>query len=84
MNSAHIILAWLGDAVIKPNYLFESLNKIGLEKRFEAQLRLWINTGTVNVTVSDPAANATGYNLTPANNTFSNTCPIIINYAARA
>jgi hypothetical protein len=40
---------WHDYAVIKLNYLFESLNKIGLVKRFDAQLRLWINTGTVNV-----------------------------------
>jgi hypothetical protein len=78
---------WHDYTVNKLNFLFESLNKIDLEKRFDAQLRLWINTGTVNVTVSDdtvsnPAGNATGYNLTPANNTFSNKCPIMINYAA--
>jgi hypothetical protein len=78
---------WHDYTVNKLNFLFESLNKIDLEKRFDAQLRLWINTGTVNVTVSDdtvsnPVGNATGYNLTPANNTFSNTCPIMINYAA--
>ena len=45
---------------------------------------LWVNTGTVNVTVSDPAGNATGYDVTLANNTFSDTCPIMINYAAGA
>ena len=87
MTGAQLNHELLGDAVIKPNYLFETLNKIGLEKRFEAQLRLWINTGNVTVsddTVSDPVGNATGYNLTPANNTFSNTCPIMINYAAGA
>ena len=32
--------------VIKLNYLFESLNKIGLVKRLDAQLRLWVNPGT--------------------------------------
>jgi hypothetical protein len=58
------------------------LNKIGLVNRFDAQLRLWINTGTVNVTLSNPDATNCGYNLTPANNTFSNTCPIFLNYHA--
>jgi hypothetical protein len=75
---------WHDYAVIKLSNLFESLNKIGLVKSFDAQLRLWVNTGTVNVTVSDPAGNATGYNVTLANNTFSDTCPIMINYAAGA
>jgi hypothetical protein len=75
---------WYDYAVIKLNYLFESLNKIGLVKRFDAQLRLWVNTGTVNVTVSTPNASNTGYNLPPADNTFSNTCPIMVNYHAGA
>jgi hypothetical protein len=73
---------WHDYAVIKLNYLFESLNTIGLVKRLDAQLRLWVNTGTVNVTVATPDATTCSYVLTPANNTFSNTCPIIINYHA--
>jgi hypothetical protein len=35
---------WHDYAVIKLNYLFESLNKIGLVKRLDAQLCLWVNT----------------------------------------
>jgi hypothetical protein len=73
-------MIWHDYAVIKLNYLFESLNKIGLVKRLDAQLRLWVNTGTVNVSVADADAANTAYNLTPANNTFSNTCPLIVNY----
>jgi hypothetical protein len=73
---------WHDYAVIKLNYLFESLNKIGLVKRLDAQLRLWVNTGTVNVTVSNPDATNCGYNLNPADNTFSNKCPIMVNYHA--
>ena len=70
---------WHDYAVIKLNYLFESLNKIGLVKRLDA-LRLWVNTGTVNVTVNGADSANVAYNLTPANNTFSNTCPILINH----
>jgi hypothetical protein len=44
-------MIWHDYAVIKLNYLFESLNKIGLVKRLDAQLRLWVNTGTVRVAV---------------------------------
>jgi hypothetical protein len=47
-------MVWHDYAVIKLNYLFESLNKIGLVKRLDAQLRFWVNTGTINVTVADP------------------------------
>jgi hypothetical protein len=75
-------MVWHDYAVIKLNYLFESLNKIGLVKRLDAQLRLWVNTGTVNITVANPDASTCAYNLTPVNNTFSNTCPIFVNYQA--
>jgi hypothetical protein len=61
-------------------YLFESLNKIGLVERLDAQLRVWVNTGTVNVTVANPCTNDTSCILTPANDTFSNTCPLMVNY----
>ena len=75
---------WHDYAVIKLNYLFESLNKIGLVKRIDAQLRLWVNTGTVNITVGSPnTATDTVYTLTPANNTFSNTCPLMVNHLPR-
>jgi len=75
-------MVWHDYAVIKLNYLFESLNKIGLVKRLDAQLRLWVNTGTVNVTVGGADSTNLSYILTPANNTFSNTCPILVNHQA--
>ena len=72
---------WHDYTVIKLNYLFESLNKIGLVKRIDAQLRLWVNTGTVRVGVGAPDnATNTACNLVPADNTFSNTCPLMVNY----
>jgi hypothetical protein len=75
-------MVWHDYAVIKLNYLFESLNKIGLVKHLDAQLRLWVNTGTVNVTVGNAESTNLSYILTPANNTFSNTCPILVNHQA--
>ena len=73
-------MIWHDYAVIKLNYLFESLNKIGLVKRLDAQLRLWVNTGTVNITVGNVDTANQSYLLTPANNTFSNTCPLLVNF----
>ena len=66
---------WHDYAVIKLNYLFESLNKIGLTKKLDAQLRLWVNTGTVMVRVGGADTTNLAYNMTPADNTFSNSCP---------
>jgi hypothetical protein len=76
-------MIWYDFAVIKLSHLFESLDHIGLVRRFDATMRLWVNTGTVNVTVASPGANVQ-YNLTPAENTFSNTCPLMINYLNEA
>jgi hypothetical protein len=73
-------MIWHDYAVIKLNYLFESLNKIGLVKRSDAELRLYVNTGTVSASVADADVANTAYNLIPSNNTFSNTCPLIVNY----
>ena len=75
-------MIWYDFTVIRLSHLFESLSKFGLLHRFDAQIRLWVNTGTVNVTVANPNSNTNNlaYSLTPAGNTFSNTCPLMINY----
>ena len=72
---------WYDFAVIKLNHLFESIDHIGLTQKLDASLRIWLNTGTVNITVgsANTPANMT-YNLTPANNSFSNTCPLLVSY----
>jgi hypothetical protein len=80
VNANHMI--WHDYAVMKLNHLFESLNKIGLVKHYDATLRLWINTGTVNVNVANPDSTNASYNLIPCNNTFSNTCLLMVNYHA--
>jgi len=77
-------MIWYDYAVIKLNHLFESMDHIGLTQKLDASLRLWLNYGTVNVTVGGVAGGGTAmtYNITPANNTFSNTCPLLVNYEA--
>ena len=78
-RSGHYMI-WYDYAVIKVGHLFESINKIGLTKRLDASVRIWVNTGTVNVTVGQPDSADLNYSLTTANNTFSNTCPLSINW----
>lgn len=73
-------MCWTDYAVIKLSSLFESLSSIGLTKKADIFLRLYVNTGTLNVTVSSPATATPGYSLTTANNTFNATCPFTINY----
>jgi hypothetical protein len=73
-------MVWYDFAVIKLEHLFESLGKMGLVRRFDATLQLWVNTGTVSVTVASPESANLNYALTPNNNSFSNTCPLMVNY----
>jgi hypothetical protein len=47
-------MIWYDYAEIKINHLFESLNKNGLVRRFDATLRLWVNSGTAHITVGQP------------------------------
>jgi hypothetical protein len=77
-------MVWYDFAVIKLPHLFESLGKMGLVRRFDATLRLplrlWVNTGTVNITVADPTTTDLNYYIDPDQNSFSNTCPLLINH----
>ena len=80
-------MIWNDYAVIKLSTLFESLANIGLVRKFDCTLRLWFNTGTVNITVANPNKDSTSatqlqYSLTTSNNTFTNTCPFTVNYLA--
>ena len=73
-------MIWNDYAVIKLSNLFESLGNIGLVRKFDCTLRLWLNTGTVNATVINPNATNLGYSLANTDNTFTNSCPLMINY----
>ena len=46
-------MIWYDFAVIKLNHLFESMDHIGLTQKLDASLRLWLNCGTVNVSVAN-------------------------------
>ena len=73
-------MVWTDYAVIKLSTLFESLSSIGLTRKADMFLRLYINTGTLNATVTGGNTTTTGYNLTATNNGFNGTCPFTINH----
>ena len=77
-------MVWYDYAVIKLATVFESLSSIGLTRKADIFLRLYINTGTLNASISSPNTTAPGYSLTVANNGFSATCPFTINYLTEA
>jgi hypothetical protein len=73
-------MVWTDYAIIKLSTLFESLSSIGLTRKADIFLRLYVNTGTLTTTISGANSTTPGYSLTTANNTFSATCPYIVNY----
>ena len=75
-------MVWYDYAVIKLSTVFESLSKIGLTRKADIFLRLYVNTGTLNATVSAPGLTTLGYSITSANNSFTGTCPFTINHLA--
>jgi hypothetical protein len=77
-------MVWTDYAVIKLSTVFESLQSIGLTRKADIFLRLYVNTGTINAAVSSPNSTTPGYSLTTANNSFTGTCPFTVNYLTEA
>ena len=74
-------MIWYDTAIIKLSSIMDSFREIGLCKRFNSVLRLWINTGSVNVGVlSAGLINRVQYTITNNWTTFTNTCPLMINH----
>jgi hypothetical protein len=80
-------MVWYDTAVIPLKWLCDSMRAIGLTKKFDAQIRLYLNTGSLVTPVSfvstaaPPLASATGFPQygAPTSSTFSNTCPYTVN-----
>jgi hypothetical protein len=70
-------MVWQDLAVIPLKYLCDCIDKMGLVKKLDLILRLYLNTGTIAIDVRS-AANTTGYG-NVRQSTFVNTCPITIN-----
>jgi hypothetical protein len=76
---------WYDYGVIRISDIFESMGNIGLIQRLDCNLRLWLNTGAVNVSVGGTINTLTqSYLLPQAQSTFTNTCPLMINYLPSA
>ena len=69
--------------MIRLKDIFDSMNNIGLVKRFNGVLRLYINTGSLHISCNggftDNTIKVPRYNFSVANSTFNNVCPFTIN-----
>lgn len=69
-------------AIIRLKDILDVTDKLGLVKRFNGVLRLYVNTGSLYISCnSGLAADAAipRYNFSVGNSTFNNTCPFTIN-----
>jgi hypothetical protein len=74
------IMTWHDLAVIPLKYLCDVIDKMGLVKKLDMILRIYFNTGSLQVAVAGPNS-ATALQLGAfTGSTFANTCPLSINY----
>jgi len=72
------VLVWYDVAILPVRYLCSVMDRLGLVRKLSAIMRIYFNTGSISVPVTNPALN-TQYFGAPTNSTFPNTCPITIN-----
>jgi hypothetical protein len=72
-------MVWYDYLIIRMKDLLDSMNNIGLTRRFDAILRIYVNTGLLTVGVDTPNNANCSLIFNSQNSTFTNTCPITIN-----
>jgi len=70
-------MVWYDFAIINLKYIVDAIAKIGLVKKAELKLKMYINTGAIAVKVLDPGLTTIAY--TTFNTSFANTCPLTVN-----
>jgi hypothetical protein len=69
---------WYDYGIINLKYILDAVAKIGLVKKADLRLRMYVNTGAVQVTIASPNLTTTTYK--SFKSSFANTCPITVNY----
>jgi hypothetical protein len=73
------LIVWQDTVVVRFQDLFQSMKEYPLSRRFDATIRLFVNTGTVTVDVTSPGLQAIGLYSSLQNSTFTSSCPLIVN-----
>ena len=75
-------MVWYDVAILPLRYLTDVMDKLGLVRKLDLQVRMYVNTGSLVVPLTNSGATlGLGY---PTTNTFTNTCPMTINYVPSA
>jgi hypothetical protein len=72
------VMYWFDYAIINLKYIVDAIAKIGLVKKAELKLKMYVNTGAVNVKVYGPGL-ADYLDMGLSTTTFANTCPMTVN-----
>ena len=71
---------WFDYAIINLKYIVDAIAKIGLVKKTELKLKMYVNTGALSVKVYGANLTTTAFGATTT--TFANTCPLTVNLLA--
>ena len=78
-------MRWYDYAYIRIGHLCDSIRNIGLVKKFDCVMRVYVNTGSLAVPYSGQAdATALFGDLVASSSTFSNACPFTLNFGCAA
>jgi hypothetical protein len=68
---------WFDYAIINLKYVVDAIAKIGLVKKAELKLKMYVNTGALSVKLYGANLTTTAYGAVTT--TFANTCPMTVN-----
>lgn len=69
-------MCWQDVAIIRMKDLFDSMKQMPMTKRFDAQMRLYLNVGSLGIQVVQATSGSMITSL--STNTFTNTCPLMV------
>ena len=73
-------MIWYDVAILPLKHLCDVMDKIGLVKKLDCQVRMYVNTGVVGIPVAGADVATTVQYGVPSGNTFANTCPFTVNH----
>jgi len=77
-QTSNNVMSWTDVGLIPLKFLCDVIDKMGLVKKCDLQIRAWFNTGSIQVAVSNPTAATLSYGT--LSSSFTATCPLTINY----
>jgi hypothetical protein len=80
ISSGKQVMTWYDYCVIPVKSLADVMDKMGLCKKMDVLLRLYINTGSITAAVGGTVTAGNYYYSGLSGSTFSNVCPMTINY----